>query len=44
MDEPQSLSVGHAECLTTWFQYLTTNCKIFQIYLFFLLNNKYSNI
>jgi hypothetical protein len=28
MDEPQSLSVEHAECLTTWFQYLTTNCKI----------------
>lgn len=28
MDEPQSLSVEYAECLTTWFQYLTANCKI----------------
>ncbi|CAF3845624.1 unnamed protein product, partial [Adineta steineri] len=25
MDEPQSLSVDYAECLTSWFQYLTTN-------------------
>ena len=38
MDEPQSLSVEHAECLTLWFQYLTTNCKnIFSIKSLFFL-------
>jgi hypothetical protein len=36
IDEPQSLSVEHAECLTTWFHYLTTHCKIIQ--LFFIIN------
>jgi hypothetical protein len=39
MDEPQSLSVEHAECLTAWFQYLTTTCEIISI--LFLRFDKY---
>jgi len=30
IDEPQSLPIEHAQCLTTWFQYLITHCKISQ--------------
>jgi hypothetical protein len=40
IDEPQSLPIEHAQCLTTWFQYLITHCKISQMS-FLCINMKF---